>query len=221
MTTATVTKLYTHTWLSVTFHICNTQPMLLSWFVLLSPLNQQDFYPCHISAKLPWAQWPQTIYGCVLSAFILGLCLGSAPQINLFCYLPPTLPPKRTLCCDVFFLRSLLLLVGAYRHNIWWNTWYCSLLNFGKIHVEIWVKLTSALCFNGASQMVLVVKNPPTNEGNMGWEALLEEGMATYSNILAWRIPWTEEPGGLQSTGLHRIGHDWSDLALSTFLRVL
>ena len=45
--------------------------------------------------------------------------------------------------------------------------------------------------------------------------------MATYSNILAWRIPWTEEPGGLQSTGSHRVGHDGSDLALSTILRVL
>ena len=36
----------------------------------------------------------------------------------------------------------------------------------------------------------------------------LEEGMATHSNILAWEIPWTEEPGGLQSIGLQRVGHD-------------
>ena len=43
---------------------------------------------------------------------------------------------------------------------------------------------------------------------SLGWEDPLEEGMATYSNILAWRIPWTEEPGGLQSIGLQRIGHD-------------
>ena len=41
----------------------------------------------------------------------------------------------------------------------------------------------------------------------------LEKEMATHSSILAWRIPWTEEPGGLQSTGLHRVGHDWSGLA--------
>ena len=43
----------------------------------------------------------------------------------------------------------------------------------------------------------------------------LEEGMATHSSILAWRIPWTEDPAGLQSMGLQRIGHDWSDLARS------
>ena len=36
----------------------------------------------------------------------------------------------------------------------------------------------------------------------------LEKEMATHSNILAWRIPWTEEPEGLQSMGLHRVGHD-------------
>ena len=41
----------------------------------------------------------------------------------------------------------------------------------------------------------------------------LEEGMATHSSILAWRTPWTEEPGGLQSIGLQKIRHDWSDLA--------
>ena len=40
-------------------------------------------------------------------------------------------------------------------------------------------------------------------------EDFLEKRMATHSSILAWRIPWTEEPGGPQSVGLHRVGHDW------------
>ena len=43
---------------------------------------------------------------------------------------------------------------------------------------------------------------------SLGWEDPLEEGMTTYSSILAWRISWTEEPGGLQSTGSQRVGHD-------------
>ena len=46
---------------------------------------------------------------------------------------------------------------------------------------------------------------------SLGGENPLEKGMATHSNILAWRIPWTKEPGGLQATGLQRIGHDWAN----------
>ena len=42
----------------------------------------------------------------------------------------------------------------------------------------------------------------------LGWEDLLKEGMGTHCSILAWRIPWTEEPGGLQIVGSQRIGHD-------------
>ena len=44
--------------------------------------------------------------------------------------------------------------------------------------------------------------------GCLGWDDPLEEAMATYSSNLAWRIPWTEEPGGLQSVGSQRVGHD-------------
>ena len=43
---------------------------------------------------------------------------------------------------------------------------------------------------------------------SLGQEDILEKGMATHSSILAWRIPWTEELGGLQSMGLQRVGHD-------------
>ena len=48
---------------------------------------------------------------------------------------------------------------------------------------------------------------------SLGREDPLEEGMATHFSILAWRMPWTEEPGGLQPTGLQRIGHNWNDFA--------
>ena len=57
-----------------------------------------------------------------------------------------------------------------------------------------------------------MVKNPPAMQEawvcSLGWEDPLEEGMATHSSILAWRIPWTEEPGGLQSMGLQRVRQD-------------
>ena len=57
-----------------------------------------------------------------------------------------------------------------------------------------------------------MMKNPPamqeTQVQSLGQEDSLEEGMATHSSILAWRIPWTEEPGGLQSMGSQRVRHD-------------
>ena len=57
-----------------------------------------------------------------------------------------------------------------------------------------------------------MVKNPPANTGNVGLipgqEESLEQEMATQSSILAWEIPWTEKPGGLQSMGSQRVGHD-------------
>ena len=60
-----------------------------------------------------------------------------------------------------------------------------------------------------------MVKSPPANVGDvrdsarsLGWEGPLEKGTATHSSILAWRIPWTEEPDGLQSIGSQRIRHD-------------
>ena len=66
-------------------------------------------------------------------------------------------------------------------------------------------------CFPGGS----VVKNLPAMQEpqemrvrSLGWKDPLEEGIATYSTILAWRIPWTKEPGGLQFMGLQRVGHN-------------
>ena len=50
---------------------------------------------------------------------------------------------------------------------------------------------------------------------SLGGEGLLEQEMATYCSILAGKMPWTEEPGGLQPLGLHRVGHDWA-LSVST-----
>ena len=47
-----------------------------------------------------------------------------------------------------------------------------------------------------------------TGVQSLGWEDLMEKEMATHSSILAWKIPWTEEPGRLQSMGSQRVGHD-------------
>ena len=53
-----------------------------------------------------------------------------------------------------------------------------------------------------------VIKNLSAVQRTWIWEYLLEQKMAPHSSILAWEIPWTEEPGGPQSMGLQRVGHD-------------
>ena len=55
----------------------------------------------------------------------------------------------------------------------------------------------------------------------LGREDFLVRGMAIHSSILAWRIPWTEKPGRLQSMGSQRVGHDWSDVACTQAMVVL
>ena len=61
----------------------------------------------------------------------------------------------------------------------------------------------------GASLVVQLVKNPPEMQEtwvpSLSWQDPLEEGMATHFRFLAWRIPWAEEPGGLQSMGSQRV----------------
>ena len=57
-----------------------------------------------------------------------------------------------------------------------------------------------------------------TRVQSLGWEDSLEKGMATHSSILAWRIPWTEEPGKPQSMGSQRVGHDWGTLTFKNTL---
>ena len=66
---------------------------------------------------------------------------------------------------------------------------------------------------DGPSLVTEIVNNLPmmqdTQVWSLGQEYSLEKGLATHSCILAWRIPWTEEPGGLQSMESQRVGHDW------------
>ena len=88
-----------------------------------------------------------------------------------------------------------------------------SLLEFpGK--QDMTLNLVNVFCYLGASLVAQRLKHLPamreTWVRSLGWEDPLEKEMATHSSILAWRIPWTEEPGGLQSTGSQRVGHDWA-----------
>ena len=70
-----------------------------------------------------------------------------------------------------------------------------------------------------------LVKNPSAMREalvqSLGWEDPLEEGLATYSSILAWRILWTQDPGRLQSMGLQRVGQDWGTKAQHIYVCIL
>ena len=70
-----------------------------------------------------------------------------------------------------------------------------------------------------------MVENLPamqeTHVRSLGWNDTVEKGMATQSSILAWRIPWTEEPGELESMGSQRIRHDWSTKTFRILLSFL
>ena len=74
----------------------------------------------------------------------------------------------------------------------------------------------SLFCFSSLIWGTVYIKDPPAKEKtwvrSLGQEDLLEKGMATHPSILAWRIPWTEEPGGLQSMGSQIAGHDWASI---------
>ena len=89
-----------------------------------------------------------------------------------------------------------------------WNIRMCPYLGIRSLQVKLF-----RWGHTGASLVAQTVKNLPaiqeTWAQSLSWEDPLKKGMATHSSILAWKIPWAEEPGGLQSMGSQRVGHDW------------
>ena len=69
-----------------------------------------------------------------------------------------------------------------------------------------WARGSTSLVFQRVKNLPAMLE---TWVWSLGREDPLEKGMTTHSSVLAWRIPWTEEPGGLQSMGSQRVGHDW------------
>ena len=77
-----------------------------------------------------------------------------------------------------------------------------------------WTQLNNFhLSFPSGSDSKESACDAETRVWSLHWEEHLEEEMAAHSSILAWRISWTEEAGGLQSMELKKVGHNWSDLA--------
>ena len=103
--------------------------------------------------------------------------------------------------------------------NIWMNESSLKIFNFSSSYFffkwsKMWYHIFKANHYQWTSLVAQMVKNLPamqeTQVRSLGQEDPLEKGKATHPSILAWRIQWTEEPGGLQSVGLQRVGHDWA-----------
>ena len=89
----------------------------------------------------------------------------------------------------------------------------CALLIFWEIHIIKYIALPVNIRFGfGASLVAQMVKHLSTMQETwvraLGWEDPLEKEMAVHSSTVAWKIPWTEKPGTLQSMGPQRVGHD-------------
>ena len=131
--------------------------------------------------------------------------------------------PSPSLFFSFFFSFSLRLLLFEYVYTQLFQ--YCLLklypffTEFPLLLGQWWVDCICISLYQ-TSLVAQRLKRLPamweTQVRSLGWEDPLEKEMVTNSSILAWRIPWTEEPGRLQSTGSQRVGHDWAtSLSLS------
>ena len=158
-------------------------------------------------------------------------------QIIIISLIQTNLIPKITLNCvqQIFINRPLkeskFLTVGKYRtdreYSPCYTKWANMLWDDNLSKIKNWGRqdLPMNLPNCRAPQVVLVVQNLPANAEDLKDDSLISEsgrspgeGTATHSSILAWRIPWTEELGGLQSIGSQRVGHNWSDLTHTYYL---
>ena len=114
----------------------------------------------------------------------------------LHCPLSPAfIPESHFPFCRLFKAFKFILMNDAIEHTL-----------------SIWsVRIEATQCLSLGLPVAQAVKNPPamreTRVPSLSWEHPLEKGMATHSSILAWEIPWTEEPGRLQSLGSKRVRH--------------
>ena len=105
-------------------------------------------------------------------------------------------------------------------HRVTWlgGSWSYAGLHKAYMHCPLTIySVSDSRLLSRASLMAHVVKSLPAVQEtwvqSLSWKDLLEKRMTAHSSILAWKIPWMEEPDGLQSRGLQRVGHNWSNLA--------
>ena len=99
-------------------------------------------------------------------------------------------------------------------YSFFWSLFFSPFWSLNFFLTLLRDKQQVKIVFIWASLVAQLVKNPPTMwetlVQSLGQEDPLEKGKAIHSSTLAWKVPWTEEPGGLQFMGLRRVGHDWA-----------
>ena len=113
-------------------------------------------------------------------------------------------------CSHFSCVRYLGVQLPGHMTILWWTFWRTARL-FTSMVESFYISTSNV---EGASLVAQTVKNLPamweTRVQSLGQEDPLDMAMATHSSILAWRIPQTEKPGGLQSMGSQRVRHDWA-----------
>ena len=120
---------------------------------------------------------------------------------------------SENLCCE----NSLTIFPWTFRNKCW-NVNACRYIiwtfKYNKYLAYVCILFVFKHVYAWASLVAQIVKNLPAIQETQVWsldrEDPLEEEMATHSIILAWRTPWTEKPGGLQSMELQKVGHNWA-----------
>ena len=128
--------------------------------------------------------------------------------------------------------NSVYSMFSLYRKTLWpfWSHWiktgrrifdcqlYTEQYSNVKVRQSTATTFVSWYLYKWASQVALVVKNLPASAGDIRDVGSIpgSGSMVTHSSIFAWRIPWTEDPGRLQSMGSQRVRHDWVTEHLST-----
>ena len=139
-------------------------------------------------------------------AWVPALSLALWREINTGCN-----SEKRHLCERSIVLSPLSVWNDLHILPAWEDGWRGSWATEGAKYLPN-LTISASISISGTFLVAESLKNLPamqeTQAQSLGREDPLEEGMATNSSILAWRIPWTEEPGRLQSTELQRVRHD-------------
>ena len=200
-------------------YFCKTQDPKLIFILLITKQSKVEYYfvthKNHVKLSFRYinsllehsdAHLLHIVYGCSCAVAASHPCWICYQLQSCSCNLTGSPVPHLPLYCNILFY----FLLPMHTHHV-------KVKRERKVDFKCHI-FQALLSFPSGS----VVKNQPANAGNtgdvsssLGWEDPLQEEMATHSHILVWKIPRTEEPGVLQSTGLQRVGHNWACTHLS------